>query len=269
VRYEVSVAVITGMVKRLAKAPKVFSNWPAIWAVFVTATLTGRPPMMRFVTRAGTLVRCPSGITSRAATFEVFVEDCYRMEWILEPFTGASPVVVDVGAHVGSFSLRLLEVCPAASVHCYEPSATTAEYLRRNVDANKANITVHETAVSAETGTALFTDAQNASTINRLDSNATAGTLVRTCSFRDVLAALPSKPGLVKLDCEGAEYDIVLTSTSEDWHGIDRLIMEYHPMPGHTWDEIAMRLADFGFEPLAVEQARSGLGTAWFAKADC
>jgi FkbM family methyltransferase len=238
-KYDVSAAVVVETTKRLAKVPRVFSNWAGVWAVFVTATITGRPKTMKFVSRAGTRLVSQSGITSRAAIFEVFVDDCYRMEWLLAPLVGRSPLVLDVGAHVGSFSLRVLEICPDATVHCYEPSATTAEYLRRNAAANNASITVHEAAVSAETGTALFSDTQNASTINRLDSEAAGATNVHTYSFGDVLAAMPAKPALVKLDCEGSEYDIVLRSAPEDWHGIDRLIMEYHPMPDHTWDELA------------------------------
>jgi len=265
-KYELSGAVVAGTVRRLAKVPKAFANWPAVWAVFVTSTLTGRPRTMRFVSRAGTAIRCPSGITSRAAAFEVFVDDCYRMEWAFTPFSSMSPVVVDVGAHVGSFSLRLLEVCPGATVHCYEPSPTTAEYLRQNVSANNASITVHQAAVSAETGTALFTDGQNASTINRLDADAPNATQVATLSLRDVLNALPVKPSLVKLDCEGAEYDIVLTSSREDWDSVERLIMEYHPAPDHTWDDLEARLGSFGFKTLAVHQTSESLGTAWFGK---
>jgi FkbM family methyltransferase len=175
---------------------------------------------------------------------------------------------MDVGAHVGAFSLRLLEACPSATVHSYEPSQTTVEYLRRNIADNSANVTVHDEAVSGETGTALFVDNRHGSTINRLDPENPEAKPVRTISFRDALASLPSRPSLLKLDCEGAEYDIILGSTAEDWTGIQRVVMEYHPVPGRSLQDIQQHLGTYGFQTLATEQLGAGLGLAWFARSD-
>src|SRR5690606_685934 len=144
--------------------------------------------------------------------YEQYAEDGYRLEWFLGRLRDRPLHALDVGAHVGTFACHLAEVHPTATVTCFEPSAGTAEYLRRNIEANGLadRLDVVEAALTGETGTALFDDHGGASVHSGLvsdhpvdDPHATGDRVeVRTISFDDAVAAAPTPPTFVKLDCE-------------------------------------------------------------------
>lgn len=54
-----------------------------------------------------------------------------------EVFRNASPVIFDVGANVGGYTIDALSVLPNARIHCFEPSKDTFEQLKKNVRSDK------------------------------------------------------------------------------------------------------------------------------------
>ena len=61
---------------------------------------------------------------------EIFGQHCYERHGIR---LADSRVVVDVGANVGLFALRVLELAPAATVYCFEPAPPTHACLVKNL----------------------------------------------------------------------------------------------------------------------------------------
>ncbi|HUS57466.1 MAG TPA: FkbM family methyltransferase, partial [Planctomycetota bacterium] len=66
---------------------------------------------------------------------------------------------------------------------------------------------------------------------------------------------------LLKLDCEGAEYDALLGAPRALLERIGRIVMEYHPMPNaaQTADALAAHLRAAGFG-VAVSPSRKTPG---------
>ncbi len=54
-------------------------------------------------------------------------------------YTATAPIVVDVGANVGSFAVWALHRWPDSIVHCYEPVPSNFDLLRRNLAARWRN----------------------------------------------------------------------------------------------------------------------------------
>ena len=52
-------------------------------------------------------------------------------------FSDDSPVIFDVGANVGGYTMDVLSVLPDARMHCFEPSRDTFEQLKKNVQSDK------------------------------------------------------------------------------------------------------------------------------------
>jgi FkbM family methyltransferase len=229
------------------------------------------PDVLNFRSRSGVTISCPNRPGARVPIYEIFAEDCYRLDWWLGPLLRTPILTVDIGGHVGTFTCRLAELNPQAQIMTYEPSATTASFLRRNAVQNgfAERVTVNQMAVAATGGeTVLFEDNEGGSGMNGLVAagHESAGAAqVQTTTFDEIAEAAPGPIDVVKIDCEGGEYDVVLGSSAESWKSVQRVVMEYHPVAGHSWDELRDRFAEWG---LQVQRADSvnGYGCVWLSR---
>lgn len=117
----------------------------------------------------------------------------------------------DVGAHAGFFSIiagRL--VGEHGRVHAFEPMPDTRARLAASAAASGlTNLTVHDSAMSAEVGQVMMYEHRHsavASLVRGVDAG--IGRLVASTTL-DVMAAELGDPDLVKIDVEGVEVDIL------------------------------------------------------------
>src|SRR5581483_508672 len=208
--------------RRIAQTPRTFSNWLPMLADMAREKVGRGPETLSFAIRSGMRIDCPNRPGARVPVYEIFAEDCYRLEWFLGPLLQRPIRVIDIGGHVGTFSCRLAQLHRQATISAYEPSATTARYLRHNVEQNgyADRVTVNEKALSATSGTVVFDDNGAGSGLNGLVAaghSTGVATEVAAASFDDMVAAAPGPVDFVKIDCEGGEYEGVLGSSPASW----------------------------------------------------
>jgi FkbM family methyltransferase len=266
--------------KRVVQTQRAFRNWPALLKDMAGATVGRGAPELTFQTKRGPRLTCPNLPGARLPLYEQFADDCYRIDWLLGPLAGAPLHVIDVGAHIGSFAVNLAVRNPGTTVECYEPSPESAKYLRRNVEQNGLHdrITVHEAALAAEAGWALLDDNSGGSVHNGLmqaehrlvegdDALGARGAVkVTTTTFDQAVAAAPAAVDLVKMDCEGGEYGLVYASSPSSWRSVQRVVLEYHPVAGESWDELRDWFGRVGLGVIRHEANGVGLGTAWLSR---
>ena len=255
--------------RRVVQTVRTFRNGPRVLSDITTARLTGRPRDIRF--RVGGLdVVTPNRAGTRFPVYEVFTDDSYRLPWFaggLAPDAGA----LDIGAHIGSFSLRYAALRPAARVASYEAIPSTHRYLAANIRRNglDGRVAAHNVAVSSTDGTLRLADHGVASAHNGMSRLGEAGSTtveVPCVSLAHAMADLGAPAELVKLDCEGAEYDIVLGSDPALWEPVRRVVLEYHDMPGHSWEELRTFFGDVGLREVHREPTLDRLGLAWVSR---
>lgn len=265
--------VVAGKIAATGRVVRHCENWAAVLASLVGEHLPGvrslLPGEFVLVSRAGLTLRAPEGRATRYALVEVVVDDVYHLSRLVWDQERGHPLrVLDVGAHVGSFAVAIAARYPRATVTCYEPSPEASAYLRTNILANRlgSRVTINRAAVGAETGVARLLQAESASAeASLVPSMVGLGARGIVCDVVDFATALAtsSGPELVKLDCEGMEYDIVLRSDPRLWASVRCVLLEYHPVPGHSWDEILGRFVEFGFRCSWHDQSSVlGLGSA-------
>ncbi len=256
--------------RRLVQTPRTFANWPQVLTDMARERAGSGPETLSFHTRTGLRIDTPNRPGARVPVYEIFAEDCYRFEWFLGPLLDRPIQVIDIGGHVGTFSCRLTQLHPKAVVQAFEPSPTTARYLRRNAEQNGVadRVRVYEKALAATSGRAVFDDNGGGSGLNGLQalghSTGTA-TEVETVAFDEVVAGTPAPVDVVKVDCEGGEYDLVLGSSPSSWRDVQRVVMEYHPVTGRSWDELVRFFAECGLT-VQDELRDSGYGCAWLSR---
>ena len=91
------------------------------------------------------------------------------------------------------------------------------------------------------------------------------GTDVETVSFDDAVAAADGPIDVVKIDCEGGEYDLVLGSSPASWANVQRVVLEWHPVAGHEWAELRDWFAAVGLY-VQDEDAFGRHGCVWLSR---
>lgn len=266
--------------RRVAQTPRSFSNWPTLLGQLAGERFGRGSKELTFLTRDGVRLSCPNVPGARLAIYEQFSDDCYRLPELLASLPAEPARVLDVGSHVGSFAVNVARSRLDAIVDCYEPSPQSAGFLRRNIDQNSlaGRIQVHEAALAGTEGVAILDDNEGASVHNGLmaddrrlvdgmDALATRRSVeVRTTTFDAAVAAAQEPPNLVKMDCEGGEYEAVYASSRNSWASVFCVVMEYHPVPGESWSDLSRWFADAGLDVLRHKPAAPGLGTAWLGR---
>jgi FkbM family methyltransferase len=244
---------LAGRLRESVRAARAFKNWPIVVLRSFLSYVTGPRGDLIVRTRTGLVLHCPNHPLDRWPIFEVMADDAYHLGDLTKLDSFESLTVLDIGAHVGAFALAVARRFPHCTVVCYEPNPRLAPYLRRNVRANgmTERISVEQRAVGAVPGRALLYDAGCASTIlpGLRSTSLSATTEVEVVAFEEVMSRLGERVQLVKLDCEGSEYGIVLDTPGVAWRGVERVVLEYEePVAGRSWPVLRRGLEGLGFE---------------------
>ena len=218
----------------------------------------------------GLEIVCPNRGGARFAVYELFADDAYRLPWFTRGLRD-DPVVLDLGGHIGSFSLAVNQLFPKARVDAYEPTPFTAGYLRRNIEHNGLGdrLRVFESAVSAREGVLEMAVADDGSAHNGVMLVGAPGMdsiEVPSTALADVFGAAPGPVDLVKFDIEGAEYESILESGPDLWLSVRRVVMEYHRMPGRSWADLEKFFASVGLDVVRRDQHPGEQGMAWLSR---
>lgn len=240
-----------------------FSNWLTVCLVLLRGPAARRHDAV-MVTRSGLHLRAPACAAALWPTIEVFALHAYR----LSAFDLSGMHILDVGAHVGSFAVAACARYPGTTVAAYEPTPETFRYLVRNIEHNgfNARITAHNVAVTGGSGAAYLTTGDRADSTNVVSHVATPGTIsVPSLTLDAAMRSGGRAVEVCKFDCEGGEYELLRLVEARTLSGVRYIFLEYHPMPGYSWDVIASRLVPLGFRLLRREEYLSS-GMAWLAR---
>lgn len=141
--------------------------------------------------------------------------------------------VVDIGAHKGFFTTYVATKLPNAKVFSYEPIKTSFLALQKHVRENKMlNVKIFNLGVAEKSG-AREINISNSSTDNsfykEIGSDMIGKTTITCTTMLDILKSNNLKRlDLLKLDCEGAEFEILMSSNKATLDKVVEIRMEYH-----------------------------------------
>jgi FkbM family methyltransferase len=181
---------------------------------------------------------------------EVFFDNCYVQDLFLPP----NPVVVDIGGFIGDFALYAATRLKARRVVVCEPAPRNWTLLVKNIQTNHCEdrVSMVNKAVTDGRVAMLDIDApdRGQARISAYRSSSCEKKAVESISLSLLLAEFRiTEVDLLKIDCEGGEYDILLTTPSGVLSGVKNIVFEYHEIDGfqQKLNAVRERLSAEGF----------------------
>ncbi len=252
VRWELSVFASRwrNRLRYLSAAPRLYRNWwawplPKLGIGVILELRNG----LRYLVRPGT--------SDLAVLNEAVLRNPYLSPGYVQLREDA--VVVDVGANIGDFTIQEVALCPRGRIYAVEPISQNARMIEVNkllngmsnievfpvaLGADEGEITIH--VAGSQSSSYFFSHQQPEETVRLI----TLPRLMQECGIERI--------DLLKLDCEGAEWDI-LPACSALLPRIDQICMECHPRDGWTAARLAAWLRDAGYQVRHTEGGWNGL----------
>jgi FkbM family methyltransferase len=231
--------------REILRCAAITSQWPRLTAAYV-----------------GLPVRLPFSITLASGEFEfrefsdiptfwqIFFRDVY-------PVQPDDQLIIDAGANIGAFTLYCLLRAPQAFVIAIEPAHDSCKRLRDLIDRHgfADRCVIHQAALADCRGTTTI----DMDTGSQFRVTGRGGVEIPTLTL-DSIAAPYKTVDLLKIDVEGAEYQVLPAASPDILRRIRRIEMEYHPSDDPQ--VLFQRLSDHGFSLDAVHDQGGGYGTA-------
>jgi FkbM family methyltransferase len=140
-------------------------------------------------------------------------------------------IVLDIGAHVGAFAASAARAARGVRVFAFEPSPENFELLSSNMTRNcLSNVHLSQCAVSGVTGPQrLHFSGSPAEHSLHIVKPGVAHISVPSVTLAHILRTHAiGIVDLLKMDCEGAEYEILETTPADTLSRVRRIALEAH-----------------------------------------
>ncbi|MFP4293072.1 MAG: FkbM family methyltransferase [Cyclobacteriaceae bacterium] len=241
------------------------SNWPS----YLLFKMLGNQPNFRFQLRDSFEVSVSRKMLPSFK--ESFFDNIYLRALPEQFLQKKNPIIVDVGANAGFFSLNMFYHFPKAKILAFEPVPYNFNILKDYQQTYPDfNFHIFQEAVSGEDTTLKLN-------LSKLDGYTTMASIFESES-RGYQIEVPARSletvlnrqklahiDLLKLDCEGAEYQILYHASDDVLSRISNMSIETHE--GKEKSESLSALKDFlekkGFITEALEEGKYSYLWAW------
>ena len=160
-------------------------------------------------------------------------------------------IVIDVGAHIGTFTMLIAP--RVRRVYAVEASEETYNYLQVNCLLNRLdNVVVSCLAIGDENRTAFLYHSDAGNWGNTIMHKSGRGAELVTMATLESYMRLHriTRCDLLRMNCEGAEFPVLLSTKPEILGTIDRMLILYHCdlVKDASLDELKLHLRHSGFD---------------------
>lgn len=181
-----------------------------------------------------------------------------------------TPTIIDIGANAGFFSLSAFERFPQAAIHAFEPHPYCFKVLTDYKEQFKTfNWSLYNEAASSVNGELTlntigvdrFTTMSNVVGKEKLETFTVSSKTLDNFAQEHGIETID----FAKLDCEGAEYDILYTLSRKRLHSIKALCVEAHLgiKSNHNVNALHSYLQEEGFTLHKIDHHNEAPGYIW------
>jgi FkbM family methyltransferase len=183
-------------------------------------------------------------------------------------------VIVDIGANMGCFSIFAAEVNKGAVILCYEPELHNYEMLKENILVNdlQNRVSAYQCAIAGDRETKEMNLHESPLNSLVIGAQSLRRQTVNCIMLSDIISNNNlTQIDFLKINCEGAEYDIIERCPDVDIRKVQTLRLEYHNIDDETRNGLwlAEHLKKRGFAIKRFTTYRKESGFIWACRDDC
>jgi FkbM family methyltransferase len=202
-------------------------NWP-VWFSYFFGMSKGEGTVV-YELNSGVKLKLPAKGPDAGIVSDVWVKKVYTPAgFSIED----GDTVFDIGAHVGVFSIFAAKAAKNVKVYSFEPFHENFKLLKENVSMNDATniVAVNKAIADKSDRRELYISPDNQGGNSFYGGGQhTSKNLVPTISIAEFLAQNSINTiDFLKMDCEGAEYEIFFNCPANVFKKIRKISMEYH-----------------------------------------
>lgn len=263
---KLSFSVIVKIISLFFQSIKYIKNWFIIPTYFF-----GNKNESKLVKlRNGLLFITNKNILDLAVIIENFSNES-NYDYFLKKEKKINPKIIDIGAHIGTFSIYAAKKYPKSMIYCYEPDFQNYEKIIKNVEQNNIkNVKCFNSAVGKINGKIHLYSVEKGdfgTTLSSTVRKSNRSVEVSCATLENVFMANKIDCcDLLKLDCEGAEYQIIFDSPKNIFKKIKSIALEYHDDPKFKGEDLVRYLKENGFYTILSSNKRDNRWGLIYAK---
>jgi FkbM family methyltransferase len=241
----------------------------ASWPRFMFNYSLGLVPRDPYTFRNGARLMIGRGV-DHVPVIEIFLREEYGR-------VADGATILDIGANIGTFSVYAGIGARAVRIFSYEPMPDYFSLMEQNVRRNRLDdrVKCFNCAVAGNAGTRQLTIDSATFMFPTLTSALGDGSGrqidIPCTTLSDIIEANSiNRVDLLKMDCEGSEYEILYGAPKRCFEQIREIRMEYHNMAGdrHNGTALADFLSEHGYEIVTISSASTAQasGNLWARK---
>ena len=229
---------------------RLFKNWPTFFLYYFNFK---KDKNVIFNFRNGLKWHVDTTKRGFAVISDVWIQNPYKLLFEVDD----PKIILDLGAHIGSFSIMAAKKYPDAKIYAFEASKENFEYLRKNVDENKmGNIRAFNLSIGSKDAILEFFINRGNTLLNTfvkgLKRNNSKSYRVNCKRLSTVFSELKIiRCDFLKLDIEGMEFSVLKAAENDGvLDKIKAIVTEIQPESKEFKQTISL-LSDNGFEVAA------------------
>jgi len=253
-----------GAIRNVKYLPAIIAriyNWPQ----FLLTYLGFRGGPMTFFMRNGARI-----ITGEAVDAVTLMVVFIRQEYGIVP---DDAVVIDIGANIGVFAIYAAITAKNTSIYAFEPMEHTYNIMKHNILINRLEDRIHpfNIGVADHAGERRLYLGEGSPYHTLFSDDANGNSVAIDCTtLRDIFEQEGiEKCDLLKLDCEGAEFEILYNTPDDYLHRTKCIRLEYHNLDNdkNNVSELKRYLESKGFRETTPQRAVFGdCNNSWFER---
>lgn len=190
------------------------------------------PGVVRSFSWRGRLVYYRPGSSDLEVIYKIMLKGGRKAEYYI-PEEVLPRKIWDIGGNIGAASLYLFDRFPQAEIHCFEPVPENQAMIERNT-AGISQIHAHRFALGASDGSLDIRASDVARNFGGFSFHETGTAEGSACTVRMrapqgvIEDGTAPAPDMIKIDVEGAEYDILTAFDPQVLTGVKWIVGELH-----------------------------------------